>query len=91
MTVTNSYLTKTKEAFLKISTNFEVAEPYFDSIVKALGVAARRADDYEARRRGANMIDWESQWDGERCYGQRLMTMVDSWFKIQSPLWQLAP
>jgi hypothetical protein len=87
--VTNSFWTKTREMFLNVSTNFEIAPLSFAALVKALHTATRRALDYRARKRGADMMHWESRWNGDRCYGPTLMKLLEKWYEQRAPLWPL--
>ncbi len=60
--VTNTHANKTKEVLSSISTNFVAAEPSVDGIAKALGEAAKRVYDYDARLSGAS-VNWPQSWD----------------------------
>lgn len=60
--VTNTYANKTKETLSSISTNFVAAEPSVDGIARALGEAAKRVYDYEARVSGSG-VNWPQSWE----------------------------
>lgn len=88
ITVTNSFETKTAAKLRRVSGNFVVAEPYLSSIASALGHAARLSKNVRMRKRSAS-LNWETSWYGERCYGQRLMYQLETWFEQTEPLWRL--
>ncbi|MEK6531348.1 MAG: hypothetical protein AABZ23_02500 [Deltaproteobacteria bacterium] len=60
--VTNTYANKTKEVLSSISTNFVAAEPSVDGIAKALGEAAKRVYDCDARVSGSG-VHWPQSWE----------------------------
>jgi len=85
-TLTNSFATKTEEMFLRISSNFVIAQPTLLDLVRGLQTSVVKSQDIDARAQGAVMA-WESHWEGDRCYGPTLMKMVKSWFAHPSTLW----
>lgn len=60
--VTNTFANKTPERMNAISSNFVAAEPNVDAIALALREAASRADDLDARIKGAK-VNWSQSWD----------------------------
>lgn len=89
--VTNSFWTKTPQMFFDVSSNFEVAPLALIPLVKALHTAAKRALDYKARKRGADMMHWETKWSGDKCYGPTLMSLIERWYHQREPLWAPEP
>ena len=61
VTVTNTFENKTAEALGAISSNLIAAEPGLEAIATALGEAAARAEDVEARLRGSR-VRWPRDW-----------------------------
>ena len=61
VTVTNTFENKTAEALRAISGNLIAAEPGLDALASALGEAAARAEDVDARLRGSRMR-WPRDW-----------------------------
>jgi hypothetical protein len=61
VTVTNTFENKTAEALGAISSNLIAAEPGLEAIASALGEAAARAEDVEARLRGSD-VRWPRDW-----------------------------
>lgn len=86
ITLTNSFATKTEQMFKSVSSNFVVAEPYLPDLLDGLSTAISRSRDLAARAAGAT-LNWESQWDGARCYGPDLMAKVLTWFEHTENLW----
>jgi hypothetical protein len=62
LVVTNSFENKTPEAMARISDNLITTAPSLDGIKQGLREAAQRADDLQARVRGAS-VEWSSEWD----------------------------
>jgi len=62
LVVTNSFANKTADTLTSFSENIVVVDPTVESIVRGLGVAACRVDDWGARRLHA-AIDLPSTWD----------------------------
>ncbi len=60
--VTNTFANKTPERIKAVSSNFAAAEPDVDAIALALKEAAGRADDFDARIKGAK-VNWSQSWD----------------------------
>lgn len=60
--VTNTFANKTPERLKDISSNFVTTEPTVDAIALALKEAAGRADDFDARIKGAK-VNWSQGWD----------------------------
>lgn len=87
VTVTNSFETKTEEMFHDVSELFVVTEPLQDEIVASLARAVHLSADLNFRKEMSQKMNWESEWSGERCYGNALMAKILDWFSIQSPLW----
>lgn len=85
--VTNTFKTKTEESFKNVSSNFVTAEPYSDKLVEALKKAVQLSRNYDARIRGALEMRWESDWNGEKCYGTLLMRKILQWSEKNGYLW----
>jgi len=62
VTVTNTFENKTADALAAISGNLIAAEPGIEAIATALGEAAARADDVDARLRGSH-VRWSRDWE----------------------------
>ena len=73
----------------QVSKNFVVVEPYLINIVEGLRIATIRSQNTIERLRNAASMNWESSWTGERCYGEPVIQLVQSWFKHTDPLWEL--
>ena len=86
VTLTNSFATKTQAMFAKVSSNFVVAEPTLPELLEGLATAIEKSKDIDARAAGAK-LSWESEWDGDACYGPTLMKLVLSWFEQTESLW----
>ena len=86
VTLTNSFATKTQDMFNKVSSNFVVAEPTLPELLEGLATAIEKSKDIDARAAGAK-LSWESEWDGDACYGPTLMKLVLSWFDHTASLW----
>jgi glycosyltransferase involved in cell wall biosynthesis len=76
VTVTNTYETKTAEALSTISANLVPAEPTVGGIAQALGVAAARAADLDARAQG-RAVAWSHDW------GQSFDAQLIDWIAAQ--------
>ena len=76
LTVTNGFANKTPERLAAISTNLVVAEPTLPSVVAALGAAAGRVGDAEARVRGAR-LEWPRSWD--EAFDERARAVLVGW------------
>jgi hypothetical protein len=61
VTVTNTFENKTAEALHAISGNLIAAEPGLEAVAMALGEAAARAEDVDARLRGSR-VRWPRDW-----------------------------
>jgi hypothetical protein len=62
VTVTNSSETNTAEAMTLISPNLVAQPPTISGIVRGLGVASARAEDFDARVRGSR-VGWSRDWN----------------------------
>jgi len=80
VTVTNTFGTKTQEAFSRVSPNIIAVEPSLDSLVRGLKAAVARA---ETRTQRDITMNWAQDWSDERCYGQQLFKRMHMWFKMQ--------
>jgi len=88
ITVTNSFRTKTKEMFRRVSSNFVVVEPFVDSIVKGMKDAVTLSSNISFRQDGAANFNWERSWTGDKCYGHVLFNKIKQWTKMHTSLWQ---
>ena len=62
VTVTNSSETNTAEAMTLISPNLVAQPPTISGIVRGLGLASARAEDFDARVRGSR-VGWSRDWN----------------------------
>jgi len=75
-TVTNSYENKTAESMEAISQNLIAAEPTLEGVAAGLERGAAKAEDHEARVRGAE-VRWSRDWDAS--FEPALMSQVADW------------
>ncbi len=61
VTVTNSFETNTAEAMTLISPNLVAQPPTISGIARGLGLAAARAEDFDARVRDSR-VSWSREW-----------------------------
>ena len=78
VTVTNTFENKTADALGAISGNLIAAAPGLDAIATALGEAAARADDAEARIRGSR-VRWPRDWGESFSAGvlERVLSLLE--------------
>lgn len=76
VTVTNTFENKDAAAMRAISTNIEAVAPRVDDLAAALGAAAERAGDLDARAAGS-AVAWPSRW--EDAFDDPFMDRLDEW------------
>jgi hypothetical protein len=81
VTVTNEYGSRTQRKLAKFGYNIVGAVPTIDGIAAALGVAAERSKDLQARLQGA-AFDWPVSWD--EVFDDRFIAAVSKGFGIQA-------
>lgn len=87
VTVTNEYGVRTRRRLSKFGFNLVCGEPTIEGIATALGIAAERSFNVQARLKGAS-LDWPTDWDD--VFGPRFMANLETKFAI-SPARTTAP
>jgi hypothetical protein len=75
-TVTNTYENKDAAAMRAISSNIDAVAPRVAELAAALGAAAERARDLDARAAGS-AVAWPSRW--EDAFDDAFMDRLDEW------------